>query len=439
MNAFSKRQFPLTIAGLVALLALPVLTSGPVRAASDLPPFFTYLRDVDASILQEMRYYGRHNFLGRRVKGYEAGECILTKRAAMALSAVQKRLKSKGLSLKVYDCYRPQRAVDDFLAWSRSPKDQKTKPEFYPTLDKKNLFSLGYIARRSAHSRGSTVDLAIVPLPAERQPAYSPDKQVACFEEAEKRYQDNSLDFGTGYDCFHELSHTRNPGVGEIAKRNRQLLVSEMAKAGFNNYSKEWWHFTLANEPYARQAFNFPIKAREGAAADAALDSDGPKERLTELVKKSVAELEAARDQALKPDVDAAEDAMAAEEDAAEPESGAEAVAVEEPPILMRARVICVPEDDVLNVRDQAGVKGQVIASLPRKAVDVVVAQCNGTKDLGRWHLMDRAARRAAGIPWCEIKGYRLAEEGELVPVTGWVSGAFLVPDGHAARSCLAK
>lgn len=433
MNAFFKRQFPLSLAGVVAVLAMLVLSGGPVRAASDLPPFFSYLRDVDASILQEMRYYGRHNFLGRRVKGYEAPECILTKRAALALSAVQKRLKKRGLSLKVYDCYRPQRAVDDFIAWSRRPKDQKTKPEFYPTLDKRKLFALGYIARRSAHSRGSTVDLAIVPLPAESQPDYSADRQVACFEVAEKRYQDNSLDFGTGYDCFHERSHTRNPRVGEIAKRNRQLLVSEMAKAGFKNYSKEWWHFTLVNEPYAKQAFNFPIKARAGAAAD-----ETPKERLTELVKKSVAELEAEADEALSPDAVTGEDVVP-DEGADEPVAGAEAVEVEDLPILLRARVICVPEDDVLNVRDQAGVKGQIIASLPRKAVDVVVAQCNGTKDLGRWHLMDRAARRAAGIPWCQIKGYRLAEEGELVPVTGWVSGAFLAPEGQAARSCLVK
>lgn len=244
------------------VLALVFLLQGVAFAMAGekgLPPFFTYLKAVDDTILQEMRYFGRHNFLGRPVKGYEAAECILTKRAALALHSVQKRLLKRGLSLKVYDCYRPQRAVDDFVTWSKN-NDKKAKPEFYPTLRKGRLFALGYIARRSGHSRGSTVDLTIVPLPADKQPNYSPDRQVACFADAEARFADNSLDFGTGYDCFHELSHTKNPRIGEIARRNRALLVTEMKRVGFDNYSKEWWHFTLKNEPYKKRHFDFPIR-----------------------------------------------------------------------------------------------------------------------------------------------------------------------------------
>ena len=247
------------LAVLLLCLSASSLFAGE-KGGKGLPPFFTYLKAVDETILQEMRYFGVHNFLGRQVKGYEAAECILTRRAALALARVQKRLLKRGLSLKVYDCYRPQVAVDDFIAWSKN-NNKKTKAEFYPTLRKGRLFALGYIARRSGHSRGSTVDLTIVPLPAEKQPAYSAERQVACFADAEARYADNSLDFGTGYDCFHERSHTRNPTIGEVARRNRALLVTEMQRVGFKNYSKEWWHFTLKNEPYKKRHFNFPIKA----------------------------------------------------------------------------------------------------------------------------------------------------------------------------------
>lgn len=418
-----RRAFILKIASVIGLMIAGLwLVAGPVRAEVKLPPFFAYLKDVDDSILQEMRYFGSHNFLGRPVKGYKAGECILTKRAALALEKVQTRLKARGLSLKVYDCYRPQRAVNDFVNWSQAAKDQRTKAEFYPTLKKRSLFSSGYIAKRSAHSRGSAVDLTIVPLPVEPQPRYSQDKQIACFEPYEKRYGDNSLDFGTGYDCFHELSHTHNPAVGEIARRNRGLLLSEMKRAGFENYSKEWWHFTLKNEPYKQKRFDFPITARP---ADRDADTQA------EVKDKQIESEREADDAALtSPDeTPISEDERVALDEAIEAEAAV--------PLLLRARVICVARDDVLNVRDLAGAKGEIIDSLPRDAVDVQVLRCNGTRDLARWHLMDRAARRAAGVPWCEINGYRAAEGAEVKPLLGWVSGAFLVPEGAAARSCL--
>ena len=147
-------------AGLVLML---LLLPAPVLAGSALPRGFVYLRDIDPTIVQDIRYAGSHNFVGRPIKGYLAAECILSVSAANALEKVQRMLAEKKLSLIVWDCYRPKRAVDDFLRWSRDPAHSEMKAEFYPRTDKQNLFALGYLARRSAHSRGSTVDLGIVP------------------------------------------------------------------------------------------------------------------------------------------------------------------------------------------------------------------------------------------------------------------------------------
>src|SRR5271169_4751878 len=132
-------------------------------AGSGLPEGFVYLRDIDPTIVQDIRYAGSHNFVGRPIRGYLAAECILSASAANALQAVRRMLAEKKLSLIVWDCYRPKRAVDDFLQWSRDPAHAEMKAEFYPRTDKQKLFALGYLATRSAHSRGSTVDLGIVP------------------------------------------------------------------------------------------------------------------------------------------------------------------------------------------------------------------------------------------------------------------------------------
>ncbi|MCR9135703.1 MAG: M15 family metallopeptidase [Alphaproteobacteria bacterium] len=262
MNAFWVLQ---TIAFCMAFI---VGQATPAAAgSSDLPEGFVHLRTVDPTILQDMRYYGAHNFLGRPVVGYEAPECVLTTPAAEQLAEVQKNLLKRNLSLKVYDCYRPARAVADFVKWAKDLDDTKTKTEFYPTVDKDRLFELGYIAERSGHSRGSTVDLAIVRLPAAQQPAFDPSRQQACFNPLEARYRDNSLDFGTGFDCFDELSHTENRQVNATARDNRAMLVDEMKAAGFQNYDREWWHFTLADEPFPKTYFDFPIQP--GAEAPA--------------------------------------------------------------------------------------------------------------------------------------------------------------------------
>lgn len=231
-----------------------------VAQAATLPTDFVYLKNVDPSILQDMRYAEYHNFIGRPIAGYQAKECILNEKAALALHHVQLELKKSDLSLKVYDCYRPQMAVDDFVQWSQMNSDQTMKAEFYPNVDKSKVFELGYIAKKSGHTRGSTVDLTIVPIPSKKQIQYHRgQKLVACFSPYKTRYQDNSIDMGTGFDCFDPKAYGDNQEINLIAFHNRQLLRDIMGKYDFLPYEKEWWHFTLKNESYPETYFNFLV------------------------------------------------------------------------------------------------------------------------------------------------------------------------------------
>jgi D-alanyl-D-alanine dipeptidase len=250
---------------LLTLLILPVLFFprfvNACANADKLPEAFVDIQKVIPDVVLDIRYYGPHNFVGERVDGYLAPKCFLTKEAAEALANVQQDLEPYSLSLKIYDCYRPQRAVNHFVRWATEIENIKTKKEFYPTVDKRNLFKDGYIDSKSGHSRGSTVDLTIVPLPAPRQADYIPGQQLSeCYLPAAKRFGDNSIDMGTGFDCFHELSHTANTNIGRRQKINRLLLKSLMEKHGFRNYDMEWWHYTLKNEPYPDTYFNFVIE-----------------------------------------------------------------------------------------------------------------------------------------------------------------------------------
>jgi len=219
------------------------------------------IQKVIPEILLDIRYYGPHNFLGEKVDGYMAPKCLLTRQAAECLAKVQKELGQFSLSLKIYDCYRPQRAVDHFVRWAKDIDNSKTKKEFYPTVDKRNLFIDGYIDSKSGHSRGSTVDLTIVPLPVSRQQDYIPGEKLSeCYLPTAKRFGDNSIDMGTGFDCFHELSNTLNKNIANQQKINRLLLKTLMEKHGFRNYDKEWWHYTLNNEPYPNTYFDFVVE-----------------------------------------------------------------------------------------------------------------------------------------------------------------------------------
>ncbi len=248
---------------LLAVLLALAATPAPA-AAAERPKGFVELDKVDPTILHDMRYATRYNFVGRRIDGYRDPVCILHRRAARALERAQSELRPLGYSLKVYDCYRPQRAVDQFARWASNPADDKMKREFYPHVPKSQLFDRGYIARRSGHSRGSTVDLTLVRLPPKPQPRWTRKKYglVRCYAPRARRYPDNSLNMGTAYDCFDPRANTLDPRITGRPRRNRLLLKRTLERAGFEDYANEWWHFTLANERYPGTYFDFPVARR---------------------------------------------------------------------------------------------------------------------------------------------------------------------------------
>jgi len=244
----------------ILLTIFIALTLSVQYFSQNIPEGFVEIREVIPDIILDLRYITSHNFLGVPVDGYRAEKCYMTKAAADSLAKVQIELKKFNLSLKIYDAYRPQRAVDHFVRWAKDLSDTLTKKEFYPTVDKSRLFVDGYIAEKSGHSRGSTVDLTIVPIPLPYQPDFEIDNQCECFKSVEQRFKDNSVDMGTGFDCFDSLSHTENSELTSQQRVNRLLLKSIMDKYGFKNLAEEWWHFTLRNEPFPKTYFDFEIK-----------------------------------------------------------------------------------------------------------------------------------------------------------------------------------
>ena len=184
----------------------------------------------------------------------------MTRQAALALRAVQASLTPLKQSLVVWDCYRPTTAVADFLQWTKDLSDNRMKAEFYPRTDKSKFFSLGYLASKSSHSRGSTVDLGIVEMDAVAPAFTSGDKLVDCTRPKGERFEDGSLDFGTGYDCLDVLAGTQGESLGGTILKNRRMLRELMMAAGFKPYSKEWWHFELAAEPFPDRRFDFPVQ-----------------------------------------------------------------------------------------------------------------------------------------------------------------------------------
>lgn len=246
---------------MMVIIAAALVPGAVAARAQGLPGDFVYLRDIDPSILQDIRYATANNFVGRVLNGYEAAECIVTRRVGEALRRVQQDLRPQGLSLKVYDCYRPQRAVDDIYAWAQDGKETAAQHRYNPKMRKEDLFRLGYIARRSGHSTGAAVDLTLVCLPAARVPPFDPGADYGdCTAPATRRAPDNSVDMGTGYDCSDERAHTASRAITPQQRRWRTTLVAAMARHGFSNYRLEWWHFSL---PAARGPANdFPIRRR---------------------------------------------------------------------------------------------------------------------------------------------------------------------------------
>ena len=217
------------------LLGLP--SAACLAGAPDMAdPGLVDIQSVAPDVAIEMRYATADNFVGAVVDGYEAGRCLLSPPAATAIAAAQAELRAFGISLVMFDCYRPQRAVDHFVRWSTDPQDLKTRARYYPNEDKSKMFERGYIDRRSGHSRASTVDVSLRQIDGEQ------------------------LDMGTGWDFMDPLSATENPDVSDSARRNRLLLRSVMAAHGFSNYAAEWWHFTLVREPWPETYFDVPVR-----------------------------------------------------------------------------------------------------------------------------------------------------------------------------------
>lgn len=240
--------------------ALGLATAAMIGAASaqTMPGDFVYLRSIDPTIIQDIRYATTNNFVGHVLKGYEAAECIVTRSVGAALKRAQAELKPQGLSLKVYDCYRPQRAVDDMYAWAQDGKETAAQRRYNPKMNKADLFRLGYIARRSGHSTGMAVDLTLVKLPAAKVPPVDPRADYGnCTADVGRRAPDNSVDMGTGYDCSDVRAHTASRAITLQQRQWRDLLVATMARQGLVNYRLEWWHFSLPGN--GGTAYDFPI------------------------------------------------------------------------------------------------------------------------------------------------------------------------------------
>lgn len=238
-------------------------------AQGGLPAGFVYLRDVDATIAQDIRYAGADNFVGRPLPGYDAAECILRRDAAAALAQAQAQatLAKTGFALKLYDCYRPARAVRAMAQWANDGDAGGAGKRFFPRLQKNSLFGSGYIAARSAHSAGTAVDLTLIAAAGALPTAFnSAAAYGSCSGPAEQRSPDNGIDMGTGFDCFDAKSHTASPAIDAEQRRSRTLLVAVMAKHGFRNYQREWWHFVYAKGPPASH-YDFPIPPRAAKPA----------------------------------------------------------------------------------------------------------------------------------------------------------------------------
>jgi D-alanyl-D-alanine dipeptidase len=243
------------------LIALALAAGVPAAFAQTLPGGFVFLRDLDSSIMQDIRYAGANNFVGRSLAGYEAAECVVKREVGLALHRVQRELGPRKLSLKMLDCYRPERAVHDMVAWAQNGRETPAERRYNPALSKKDLFHLGYIAEHSGHSTGAAVDLTLVDLKSDNSAVFDPNRAYAdCTAPAEARAPEGSVDMGTGYDCSDLKAHTAAASITPAQRRWRNALVAVMARQGFVNYAREWWHFSLPGA--GGLAYDFPITRR---------------------------------------------------------------------------------------------------------------------------------------------------------------------------------
>ena len=218
------------------IIFFTVLISSQISSQT-LPKGFSYVSEIDVTIKKELRYGTSNNFIGKPIDGYLKDSLIISTPAAKALKEIQTKLMLSGLSLKIFDAYRPQQAVDHFVRWAKVMNDTLMKQFYYPDVQKSELFTLGFIASKSGHTRGSTVDLSIVDVKTNKE-----------------------VDMGSSYDFFGEKSHPFYKKITEAQMKNRMLLRTIMIKNGFIPYDNEWWHFTLKDEPYPTTYFNFLIE-----------------------------------------------------------------------------------------------------------------------------------------------------------------------------------
>jgi zinc D-Ala-D-Ala dipeptidase len=242
-----RRGSATSLARLAGLLLGGLVAAGPAIAQGTLPDGLVYLRDVDPTIAQDIRYAGFDNFVGRPIAGYDAAECVLRREVAAALKRVQADLRNSRLALKVYDCYRPERSVRAMLQWARDGRADGSNKRYFPRLEKRALFALGYLAASSRHSTGTAVDVTLIEPSQGAAAAFDRTARYGpCTGPAEQRSPDNSVDMGTSYDCLDANSHTASAAIGAEQQRWRAVLVAVMRKHGFRNYYREWWHFSYA-------------------------------------------------------------------------------------------------------------------------------------------------------------------------------------------------
>src|SRR4051794_36946247 len=243
---------------ILAVVLMSAALAPAAAFAQSLPGGFVYLRDVDPTIIQDIRYATSNNFVGHPLAGYQAGECVVKREVALRLKKIQEELATQKVSLKMFDCYRPQRATMDMYRWSQNGKETASDRRFNPAFRKADLFRLGYIATYSGHSTGSALDLTLVDLSADNSATFDPARTYAdCTAAVDKRAPEGSIDMGTGYDCTDLKGHTNSAAITPEQRRWRMTLVAAMRKQGFVNYWKEWWHFSLPGG--GGQAYDFPI------------------------------------------------------------------------------------------------------------------------------------------------------------------------------------
>jgi D-alanyl-D-alanine dipeptidase len=225
-----------------------------------LPKGFEYLDQIDPTIMQDVMYYGQKNFISKQINGYKSPRIILTKEAAIALKNVQQELKKDNFSLVVYDAYRPSKAVQHFISWGEDIADQKMKESYYPYINKNEIFKLGYVAKKSAHSRGSTVDLTIIELGKELSHNPQMTKRILTDGRAIAYFDDNTVDMYSSVDLMDPASAHDSNLIASFYLQNRNYLRSKMRNHNFKEYSVEWWHYTLQDEPYPDQYFDFDVE-----------------------------------------------------------------------------------------------------------------------------------------------------------------------------------